>query len=399
MLVELLSLQGDALLRIFFYPDTHSTDYRKRRWEPACSVFRGFGGSGNIVYEYVGHMHIHSTHSDGEGTIPEITMAARQAPLDFLIITDHNTLSGKLAGEEGFREGVLVLIDLELEVPKKGYHCLALGLEDVPPESSTPEELLASIQERGGFCFLAHPCELGSPILHHGRALCWQEFPASGFAGLEIWNYSSRWRDSVRTVSEGFLRYYLHRPGLALSPCPLTVGKWDELSMHRPVVAVGGSDAHAVHLKVGPFRPVLFPYLFLFRGVNMHIFLRQPLGDTLPKAKEQVYDALRQGNSFVALDHPADSRGFRCTYHCKEEEYLPGESVPAVPGSRIRVRSPRPSCLIKVLRNGVEVCRGRGPDLDFTVVREGVYRVEVHLKPRIGRPRPWIYCNPFWAKL
>ena len=51
--------------------------------------------------ERTGALHIHSRYSDGTGTIEEILSAARGAGLDFVVLTDHDSLArapGRLAG-------------------------------------------------------------------------------------------------------------------------------------------------------------------------------------------------------------------------------------------------------------------------------------------------------------
>lgn len=350
------------------------------------------------MYAYCGHMHIHSTHSDGSGSIPEIAAAARRAGLDFVVITDHNTLAGRLAGEEGYQQGVLVLVGAELEVRGLGQHCLVLGLEEIPPATDSPTAFLAQIRQRGGTTFLAHPFELGSPVLYRGRAFRWQQLPPDGFDGLEIWNYSSRWRDGCPNIPAAFLRYYLKRPGLGLSPCPQTLLKWDELSQQRPVSAVGGSDAHAVHLRIGPLRPVLFPYEDLFRGVNMHIYLREPLSPSFPAAVTQVTKALKRGNSYVAYDHIRSSRGFRCVCQGPAGEFLPGDGVPQARGTLLQVKAPYHRSLINIRQNGRIVCSAAGPHLSFALPAAGTYRVEAWLKPSFGPPHPWVYTNPFYVE-
>ncbi len=348
------------------------------------------------MYEYTGHMHIHTTYSDGNDTIANIARVARQEKLDFIIITDHNTLQGKNSGEEGFREGVLVLVEVELDAGAKGEHCLALGMDELPTPTSCVFDILAAIQEKGGVCFLAHPKEKGSPLVNGGRAYPWGEIPREGFAGLEIWNFSSRWRDGVKTLFQAFFNYYLHRPGFALSPCPETVKKWDELTQYRPVAAVGGSDAHAYTFRLGPLTALLFPYPYLFRGVNMHILLREPLSSSFAVARQQVHSALREGNSFVAFDLYKSSRGFKCSLLMGEEEYLPGEKVSFASGGLIQVQSPYPHSLLKVIYNGQEVFSTVTSNMTFKVLKPGVFRVEAHRKVWGDRWRPWIYVNPFY---
>ena len=54
------------------------------------------------MYEYVGNIHMHSKYSDGEYSIQQIAKLAHKAGLDFIVITDHETLEGLHNGEERF---------------------------------------------------------------------------------------------------------------------------------------------------------------------------------------------------------------------------------------------------------------------------------------------------------
>ena len=44
------------------------------------------------MFEYTGTLHVHSVFSDGSGEVPDIAKLAEEVGLDFLILTDHNTL-------------------------------------------------------------------------------------------------------------------------------------------------------------------------------------------------------------------------------------------------------------------------------------------------------------------
>ena len=62
----------------------------------------------------MGSLHVHSRYSDGAGSVREIADAARRAGLDFMAINDHAYMTDGLhADEEGFYDGVLVLMALE----------------------------------------------------------------------------------------------------------------------------------------------------------------------------------------------------------------------------------------------------------------------------------------------
>jgi hypothetical protein len=49
------------------------------------------------------------------------------------------------------------------------------------------------------------------------------------------------------------------------------------LASGRRCVAIGNSDAHALKVKMFGRSAVIFPYEFLFRAVNTHVLLDEPL--------------------------------------------------------------------------------------------------------------------------
>ena len=53
-------------------------------------------------FSYKGAIHIHSRYSDGTGSLKQIVSAGLKSNLDFLIITDHNSLRLKKEGKEGW---------------------------------------------------------------------------------------------------------------------------------------------------------------------------------------------------------------------------------------------------------------------------------------------------------
>src|SRR3712207_1199179 len=109
-------------------------------------------------------MHLHSTHSDGTGTVEEIAAAGRANGLDVILLTDHDTL----AAREGWYGSVLLLVGEEVS-PKDQNHYLAFGLDRVIGHTGmTPADIAAAVREAGGFGFAAHPFSAGNPKL--GRA-------------------------------------------------------------------------------------------------------------------------------------------------------------------------------------------------------------------------------------
>ncbi|MFQ5793096.1 MAG: PHP domain-containing protein, partial [Acidobacteriota bacterium] len=111
---------------------------------------------------------MHTTTSDGHGTHDEVAEAAIRAGLDFIVITDHNTLPLEFEGYyyRGF-DRILRLIGEEVHdlarSPERS-HLLIYGTEiDLSPHADRPQSLIREVQKRGGLSFLAHPCDCGVP--------------------------------------------------------------------------------------------------------------------------------------------------------------------------------------------------------------------------------------------
>src|SRR5918999_3674514 len=107
-------------------------------------------------------VHLHSTYSDGTGTVEEIVQAAKDAQVDVVLLTDHDSLGAKRDGHEGWHGTVLLLVGEEIS-PRGGDHYLAFGLEEhVRHTGKSPAEICREVREKGGFGFAAHPWSKGS---------------------------------------------------------------------------------------------------------------------------------------------------------------------------------------------------------------------------------------------
>jgi len=120
------------------------------------------------AHELTGIIHCHSTYSDGTGTVPEIAAAARANDLDYLLLTDHDTLAAARNGEEGWHGSVLLLVGTEVS-PYRRNHYLAFGLQEpIDHTGMTPAQIVQSVNEAGGFGFPAHPFSRGSERFRRG---------------------------------------------------------------------------------------------------------------------------------------------------------------------------------------------------------------------------------------
>src|SRR3990167_4975946 len=75
---------------------------------------------------------------------------------------------------------------------------------------------------------------------------------------------------------------------------------WDGLiPRHGRVVGIGGSDAHEFHLMGLKFAP----YEIMFRFVRTHLLI-----PSTTLTKEGVYDALRRGHAYAAIELVTEAR-------------------------------------------------------------------------------------------
>jgi predicted metal-dependent phosphoesterase TrpH len=87
---------------------------------------------------YRGALHIHTSYSDGTGSIAEIVAAAKKAGLSWIIITDHNNLDGLKNNQEGWHDDIAVIIGEEIS-PDKSNHYLALNIKQPVSYEMEPE--------------------------------------------------------------------------------------------------------------------------------------------------------------------------------------------------------------------------------------------------------------------
>ncbi len=345
------------------------------------------------MHLYTGNIHIHSTYSDGHATIPEITAAAKAAGLDFIVITDHNTLGG--LSEEGYRHGVLTLCGAEIN--NDSHHCLALNIsQPVPPDDHDPQRVIDLISGQGGLSFIAHPFEQGSPLVMNGLHFPWKRWDVNGFTGMEIWNWCSQWRDALQGVFQALYVGYLNPAGHMKAPCPKAVARFDEITRQRPLVAVAGSDNHAwpVRRWGGVIHRVIFPYAYAFRTINNCLLLEEPLSGEFAAAKAQVYEALRRGRCFIVNRLLGEPHGISFSAESNGQEYQIGERVPPGHVTRVAVRCPKRRGDVRrlLLRDGLPFKTFASGEATVLLEQPGTYRLEIWRGGRL-----WVFTNPIYV--
>ena len=347
------------------------------------------------------NLHIHTTYSDGSGSHQEIAEAALDSGLDAVIVTDHNIL---VQGQEGYKtrgeERVLMLIGEEIHddnTPARNNHLLVIGAgQELAGLAGDTQALVDRINELGGLSFIAHPIDPAAPKFDQGD-FSWDKWDVTGFTGIELWNGFSEFKTRLKNIPAALWYAYLPRL-IARGPIPETLAIWDQLTnTGKQVVAVGGSDAHAMHTNLGPLKRILFPYRFHFMSVNTHLLLPTELTGEFEVDRGLILEALRAGHAFVGYDLPFPTTGFRFTANSGEERAIMGDEIPFQEGTTLKIKNPLPGeCIL--IRNGEPIKKWRNRTrCKFNVKREGNYRVEVFL-PYRGRRRGWIYSNPIYIR-
>jgi hypothetical protein len=335
-------------------------------------------------------VHLHSTYSDGTGSVRQIARAGRRAGADVVLLTDHDTLAAKRNGEEGWYGDVLLLVGEEVS-PRRRNHYLAFGIdEEIDHSRLDAAGICAAVRAAGGFGFAAHPFSRGSQRFE--RAGPGMPFDAlDSVDGIELWSFVNDTGESVSSISE-MLRFMV-TPGRVLDhPPQRNTQAWDELCRGRQVVAIGGIDAHQYGKRIGPVVPLrLMAYHRSFRFIRTHVLCEQPPTGDLEHDRDQVYAALRSGRCYIAVDSLAPARGFSF-----QADDLPmGAEAPA--GHRtLTVRTPS-DCRLRLLCDGREIAGRVGRALEAEVDAPGVYRAEA-LRRSHGRERTWILSNPIYLR-
>ena len=357
------------------------------------------------IYEYVGNPHAHTSYSDGAGLHAQVAEAAARAGLDFVIVTDHNLW---VDGVEGYYGRVLLLVGEEIHDVRRrpqGSHLLAYRTGgELAPRASNPQALVDEVNRRGGFCYLAHPFELGSSVhrqLSHvlpaeDGTFPWRDWDVEGYTGIELWNYMSEFKGLLRNRMAALVHAYWPSAGIR-GPYRATLQKWDELLAEgREIAVIGGADAHGKAYSLGPVTREVFPYEHLFRCVNTHVLTSRPFIGDPAYDRALIYEGLRAGRTWVGYDLPDSTAGFRFRAHSGANEALMGGALVRTGAVVLEVQMPKPADT-RLLRQGKVVARSQGRYLKYTTAVPGPYRVEVYRRYRLQR-RGWIFSSPIYVK-
>jgi len=333
-----------------------------------------------FLSEVEGAYHIHSKYSDGHKDVDKIIKIAALSALDFIILTDHGHPNFESLQSQGWKEGLLVLAGSELSVSRG--HLVALAFDEPTLSFSQNTELAAEqIRRLKGFSIIAHPFS----------KVKWSWGSSVPYKGLEIISGDSM-------LKKNFISSFPYLPALLLRPEYVLIRmidhphqnleKWDELNNNHSLFGYFSVDAH------------LF-YKPLFSLLRLHLLLEKPLSSDFQTARKQVYDTLRKGKFYNAIEAVAEARGFRFWAKKKGKTTSMGKTLLFDSQITLLVRAPFPFAKeIHLIHNGKAILRSHKRNLTYKAEQAGTYRVEVYLKEKspLNNKVPWIISNPIFLR-
>ncbi len=343
------------------------------------------------MFEYVGAIHVHSSFSDGSGNVKDIGNIANEAGLDFILLTDHNTLRALNEGYEGWYGKTLLLVGCEINDKENKNHYLAFGINDTISTRLPAKEIVVKVKDAGGIGFIAHPLEKRSSMKEH-PAYPWTEWDIKDFDGIEIWNHMSEWME--RLTEENKYQAFVHPLRTIESPTSEMLELWDKLNLERKVVGIGGVDAHAHKVNLlGFFEVEVFPYKVLFKSIRTHILADEKIevgasNEAIDNAKQIIKNSLKSGRCFISNNYHSDATGFRFFAQDENKIFQMGDTVSLAGNLNFIVKQPAENGNIRLIKNGNVVSEIKAKETTIKVLEPGIYRTEVYLADKA-----WIFSN------
>jgi hypothetical protein len=327
--------------------------------------------------ELRGAWHVHTTRSDGRGTLDEVVAAARAAGLQFVVVSDHEALAPE---EEGWRDGVLVVKATEASTALG--HVVAVGVPRPLTAAERDGDPLGAIRALGGQAVVAHPLHPQRPFTGWGRG---------EWRGLEVVSNDTAWGETL--AANAWLRVARAALVFPFDGARTVLGLLDDprgelRRLDQESAAARRADPHA------PPRALLcsadahgYPsYRAAFEAFSMHVPIAAT-GDGGSDARA-VAAALLDGRAVCVMDGLAAAHGVRLARAADGR------------GLELRLDAPALSrASFTLVRDGEPVARrnpaarGGAAVIPFGceggACARGDYRVEA-----TWDGRPWIFTNP-----
>jgi predicted metal-dependent phosphoesterase TrpH len=170
-------------------------------------------------------LHMHSTYSDGVGTIERILAYAQdETKLDVIAITDHDVIEGSLRARDLWAQGNYRFdFIVGEEISTKEGHLLGLFIEKRIQAGLSMERSIDLIHEQGGLAIIAHPLH---PLFRHS---CQKDVMDRIHVSTDVWF------DGIETWNASFCGIYANRRAMSLN------------RQIYGLAELGNSDAHTLN--------------------------------------------------------------------------------------------------------------------------------------------------------
>jgi hypothetical protein len=344
----------------------------------------------------VGAWHVHSSRSDGSGSIEDIAAAAHDAGLDFVVLTDHGDATRPFDPPRYLHD---VLIIDAAEINTESGHVVALDLQRPSdyPIAGELRDVVEDIHRLGGWVVAAHP---DSPRPN----LRWRGQPADVDA-VEWLNVDAEWRShGAASIAAAAIRSAVRGPEAIASmfraPAP-GLARWDAMQRGRPVAGLAAVDAHARlgadDASWGSAASLRFPsYAVLFRTVAQAVPLPERRTGAPEKDARAVVSGLRSGRSYSIVRAFVDASPaleFSAATAVADRVGIGGHVPAGVAGKVIAEIQGVPSTRVDLLRDGRVVKSGQGRVEFDAPGMPANYRVEAYVP---GHRLPWLVSNSIY---
>lgn len=358
--------------------------------------------------DYKGVLNVHTDLSIGSASSSFVISSAKLANLDFLMFTDLNTFSipttfesyhGNLlvfsAGKYSYLDSRLIYYSLNQEQIGKNLGEAQVKLADLLSQKTDASKDTLTI--------LTHPYKAG---------YSWNGDISTGLDGFELLNMKSlvnrAWEESKLSTIWSLAIYPFNQrlAFLRLYTEPTDeIALLDKLSQQRRIVVYGGTEASARVIPLANYF-IRFPsYKRSFEFMSNHILLKSELTGSFNNDRQKVFNALKNGNFYIALDMLGDPKGFITTIENEKQSHLMGSSVKLTKNMFLKVSlpsKPKDFFEIMIVRDGTVIARINEPEVKYPITAPGTYRVQVRVSPLLPLPDAkkwitWIYTNPMFV--
>jgi hypothetical protein len=222
-----------------------------------------------------GDLHSHTDHSDADRSVADLVQAARKEGLDFIFLTDHNTVSGLAEVQDLGDDSLLTAGGIELTT--FWGHALVLGAHHwidwrFRPGAGDITRVAAESMAHDQLFIIAHPLSLGDPYCTGCNWRYGEMMPGSAQL-VEVWN--GPWGGDSNNEAALSLWYDWLNQGLRLVATAGTDTHGNDDYAQRP----GFSVIYANELsEVALLRAVRAGHLYLSAGPSLRFSAQNEAG-------------------------------------------------------------------------------------------------------------------------